>query len=171
VPQIETVSDSNHVVEADTVIFAVGQKPDLPEGFGVDKTDRGLVELDEFSLQTSREGVFAAGDATYGTATVIKAIASGRKAAVAMDKFLGGNGRIDRKLAPQPEPEKRLGPGQGFAKLERAAETCLLPEERLIGFCEVSRTMEDGEAEYESERCLQCDLRLKIQSVKFWGSY
>jgi formate dehydrogenase (NADP+) beta subunit len=172
VPQIETVTDSNHVVEADMVIFAVGQKPDLPEGFGVEKTDRGLVELDQFTLQTSREGVFAAGDAVYGTATVIKAIASGRKAAVAIDKFLGGNGRIDRKLAPQTEPEKRLGPGQGFAKLARAGETCLLPaEERLIGFCEMSRTMQDGEATYESERCLQCDLRLKIQSVKFWGSY
>jgi formate dehydrogenase (NADP+) beta subunit len=172
VPQIETVSDSNHVVEADTVIFAVGQKPDLPEGFGVDKTDRGLVELDQFTLQTSREGVFAAGDVVHGTATVIKAIASGRKAAVAIDKFLGGNGRIDRKLAPQTEPERRLGPGQGFAKLARAGETCLLPaEERLIGFCEMSRTMEDAEAAYESERCLQCDLRLKIQSVKFWGSY
>ncbi len=171
-PQIETVGDSNHVVDADTVIFAVGQRPDLPEGFGVDKTDRGLVELDEYSLSTSREGVFAAGDAVYGTSTVIKAIASGRKAAVAMDKYLGGSGRIDRKLAPVAELDPRLGPGEGFAQLARGAGTCLLPaEERLTGFCEMSRTMQEDEARYESERCLQCDLRLKIQAVKFWGNY
>ena len=171
IPQIETAADSHHVVEADTVIFAVGQRPEVPEEFGVDKSDRGLVELDQFTLSTSREGVFAAGDAVHGTASVIKAIASGRRAAVAVDRFLGGDGRIDRKLAPQPEPERRLGRGEGFAALVRTAETCVLPEERLGGFCEVARGMEEGEAAYESARCLQCDLRLKIKAVKFWGSY
>jgi hypothetical protein len=38
-------------------------------------------------------------------------------------------------------------------------------------FCEVVTVMDQGDAEYESERCLQCDLRLKIKPVKFWGSY
>jgi formate dehydrogenase (NADP+) beta subunit len=171
VPQIEVVDDSQHVVEADTVIFAVGQRPELPEEFDLDKTDRGLIELDQFTLATSREGVFAAGDAVTGTASVIKAIASGRKAAVAVDKFLGGSGRIDRKLAAQATPEPVLGPCEGFAGLDRVAEVCLLPEERLTGFCELVKGMEKGEAGYESARCLQCDLRLKIKEVKFWGNY
>ena len=47
----------------------------------------------------------------------------------------------------------------------------MLPEERLTGFCEVVAGMEEDEAGDESARCLQCDLRLKIQAVKFWGSY
>lgn len=171
VPQIEVVEDSQHRVEADTVIFAVGQRPDLPEAFAVDTTERGLIDLDAYTLATSREGVFAAGDAVSGTASVIKAIASGRRAAVAIDKYLGGSGRIDRKLAPQIEPATTLGPGDGFAALGRVAETCLLPEDRLSGFCEVVKGMGGEDAGYESARCLQCDLRLKIKPVKFWGNY
>lgn len=171
VPQVEVVEGSQHRVEADMVIFAVGQHPDLPEAFAVDTTDRGRIELDAYTHTTSREGVFAAGDAVSGTASAIKAIASGRRAAVAIDKYLGGSGRIDRKLAPQVEPARALGPGDGFAALGRVAETCLLPEDRLGGFCEVVKGMGGAEAGYESARCLQCDLRLKIKPVKFWGNY
>jgi len=171
VPQIETIDGSQHLVDADTVIFAVGQRPELPEGFDLDKTDRGLIELDPFTSSTCREGVFAAGDAVSGTASVIKAIASGRQAAIAADKFLGGSGRIDRKLAPQAEPAARLGPDEAFASLRRAPEMCVLPEERLSGFCEAVLGMDEEAAGYESARCLQCDLRLKIKTVKFWGNY
>ncbi|MBN1319467.1 MAG: FAD-dependent oxidoreductase [Thermoleophilia bacterium] len=171
VPQVETIAGSTHLIEADTVIFAVGQRPEIPEGFGIDKTDRGLIDLDPFTFCTSREGVFAAGDAVTGTASVIKAIASGRKAAIAMDKHLGGSGRIDRKLGPQTEPEPCLGPGEGFAALDRAAEVCLLPEERLGGFCEMVLGMSEDAAGREASRCLQCDLRLKIKPVRFWGDY
>lgn len=171
IPQIETVAGSTHVIEADTVIFAVGQRPDVPEGFDIDKTDRGLIELDTFTYATSREDVFAGGDAVTGTASVIEAVASGRKAAAALDKYLGGSGRIDRKLAPQPEPAGCLGPGDGFAELRRVSEVCLSPGERLSGFCEMVMGMEEDAACREAARCLQCDLRLKIKPVEFWGSY
>jgi len=170
-PEIDTVEGSTHALEADTVIFAIGQRPEIPEGFDIDKTDRGLIELDTYTFATSREGVFAAGDAVSGTASVIKAIASGRKAAIALDKYLGGGGRIDRKLAPQVEPARCLGPGPGFAALGRAADRCLLPEERVGSFCEVVESMDEDAAGEESARCLQCDLRLKIKSVEFWGSF
>ncbi len=170
-PQITTVEDSTHVVAADTVIFAVGQRPDAPVDFDLDKTDGGLLEVDPFTGSTSREGVFAAGDAVSGTASAIKAIASGRQAAIAVDKFLGGSGRIDRRPTPQAEPDPWLGPDEDFAALRRAQETCVPPEERLGGFCEVVLGMDEETAVYESARCLQCDLRLKIKTVKFWGSY
>ena len=171
IPQIETVAGSTHVIEADTVIFAVGQRPEIPEGFDIDKTDRGLIEVDPFTSCTSREGVFAAGDVVTGTASVIKAVASGRRAAVALDKYLGGSGRIDRKLAPQSEPAGCLGPGEGFAALTRVAEVCMAPAERLAGFCEMALGMSEDAAGREAYRCLQCDLRLKIKPVRFWGSY
>ena len=77
-PEIETIRGSEHTVEADTVIFAIGQLPDLPEGFGLDTTERRFISLSEFDLSTNREGVFAAGDAVLGTGSVIRAIASGR---------------------------------------------------------------------------------------------
>ena len=169
--EIETVEGSGHLMAADMVLFAVGQLPDIPEEFDIDLTERGLVELDPYMLSTSREEVFAAGDAVSGTASVIKAIAAGRKAAAAVDKFLGGRGRIDDALAPVLEPEKWLGPANGFASLSRCEETCLLPDERVKSFCEVVTDMDESEAGQEAERCLQCDLRLRMKQVKFWGNY
>ncbi len=170
-PQIEVVENSHHVLEADTVIFAIGQRPEIPDGFGLDITANKLIELDSYTFTTSREGVFAAGDAVTGTASIIKAIASGRKAAIAIDKFLEGRGNIDEELAPVSEPRKCLGPGDGFASMSRCEESCMLPEERLQSFCKVVQDMDEETAEYESMRCLQCDLRLTITQVKFWGDY
>jgi len=170
-PQIEVIENSQHVLEADTVIFAVGQRPEIPDGFGLVTAANNLIELDSYTFSTSREGVFAAGDAVIGTASVIKAIASGRKAAIAVDQFLEGRGDIDEKLAPVSEPQKCLGPGEGFASMSRCEESCMLPEERLQSFCKVVHDMDEETADYESKRCLQCDLRLKITPVKFWASY
>jgi NADPH-dependent glutamate synthase beta subunit-like oxidoreductase len=168
---LELVENSESVLEADTVIFAVGQKPEIPNGFDIELTESGFIELDPYTLDTSREGVFAAGDAVHGTASVIKAIASGRKAAMAMDRFLEGNGNINEVLAPVQEIEKHLGPGNGFSAMERCEESCVIPEERIRSFCKVVNDMDEKAADYESNRCLQCDLRLTIKPVKFWGNY
>ena len=170
-PEIEVIEDSNHIIDADTVIFAVGQSPDIPEGFGLDKTDRNFIELDSYTFETSREGVFAAGDAVTGTSSVIQAVASGRRAAVVIDRFLGGDGRIDEKFAPVYEPQKCFCPAEGFAAMTRKEETCVLPEKRLLSFCKVVNDMDEETAEYESNRCLQCDTRLDITPVKFWSNY
>jgi formate dehydrogenase (NADP+) beta subunit len=169
--EIEVEEGSNHVLEADTIIFSVGQKPEIPSGFGLDTTSNGLIEIDSYTFATNRDEVFAAGDAVTGTASVIKAIASGRKAAIAADKFLDGRGNIDEKLAFIVEPDKWLGPDKEFAALSRCEEVCLLPETRVTGFCTIEEEMDEESAILESSRCLQCDLRLKIKPVKFWGNY
>jgi NADPH-dependent glutamate synthase beta subunit-like oxidoreductase len=169
--EIETVDNSAHVLDADTVIFAIGQRPEIPEAFGIDITKTSLIEIESYSLETSREGVFAAGDAVTGASSVIQAITSGRKVAIALDRYLDGTGNIDETLAPVTELEKCLGPGEGFADIDRCEEACILPEKRLQSFCKVVQDMDENTADRESGRCLQCDLRLKIKSVKFWGSY
>ena len=168
---LETDEDSAHTMAADSVIFAVGQRPDIPEAFELDLTERGWIELDEYMFTTNRDEVFAAGDAVTGTASVIKAIASGRKAAIAVDRYLDGDGNIDEKLAPEIEIEKCFGPAPEFAGLDRCAEICLLPEDRIQSFCAVVDEMNAGDADYESGRCLRCDSRLTIKPVKFWGNY
>jgi formate dehydrogenase beta subunit len=168
---IEVRENSHVTLEADTVIFAIGQRPIIPEGFGVDRMDNGHIQLDPFTQTAGREGVFAAGDAVHGTATVIQAIASGRKAAIAIDKYLGGSGIIDEKLAPAEEAETCLGPMEGFAYLPRCEETYIPAEERLGNFRKIIKDIDGETANNESERCLQCDLRLKIKSVEFWSSY
>jgi formate dehydrogenase beta subunit len=153
------------------VIFAIGQRPEIPQGFGLDTGHGNLIEVDSFTSSTNKEGVFAAGDAVIGTSSVIKAIASGRKAAVAADRYLEGNGIIDEKLVAAAEPEQCLGLEEGFAFLSRHKESCVPPEERVNSFCKVVLDMDEKAATDESGRCLQCDLRLKITSVKFWGNY
>jgi formate dehydrogenase beta subunit len=170
-PQIETKDDSQHVLDADTVIFAIGQRPDLPEGFGLDTVAGNLIDVDPFTFTTNRNGVFAAGDAVNGTSSVIKAIASGRKAAIALDKYLGGSGNIDEKLAPITELEKNIGQWEDFASLERCPDTHVGVEERLKSFCRVVEDLDENVVECEAKRCLQCDLRLNITQIKFWGNY
>jgi formate dehydrogenase beta subunit len=169
--QIEVIENTEQIIEADTVIFAIGQQPEVPPDFKLETQSNQLITIDEYSYSTNREGVFAAGDAVTGTSSVIKAIASGRKAAAAIDKFLGGNGIIDKKLTAAAEPESCLGYEEGFAYIKRGERKDVPVEERLKGFGKVAADMDESEAVHEAERCLQCDLRLKITSVKFWGSY
>ncbi len=169
--KVEFVPDSEHVIAGDTIIFAIGQRPEIPEDFEVDATPRGLVEVDEYSLETSMEGVFAAGDAVMGTASVIKAIASARKTASAVDKFLGGNGNIEEKLAPASEWNPWIGKAGEFVS-EKRNEPCLLSaEERVSNFCMVDSGFDEKTALAEAGRCLNCNLRLKVTPVKFWGDY
>ena len=87
-----------------------------------------------------------------------------------LDTAVAG-GNIDEKLAPVSEPQRYLGPDKDFAALSRCKEVCVLPEERVRSFCKVVEDMNEEEADNESKRCLQCDLRLKIAPVKFWGNY
>jgi formate dehydrogenase beta subunit len=170
-PQIETRENSEHVIEADTVITAIGQRPEIPAGFGLETGMGNCINIDPYSFTTNREGVFAAGDAVNGTSSVIKAIASGRKAAIALDRYLGGSGDIDEKLALLKEPEKNIGLREGFANLERCQEACVPAEKRIKSFCRVVQEMDENTAEGEARRCLQCDLRLKITPIKFWSAY
>jgi formate dehydrogenase beta subunit len=170
-PQIETREGSEHIIEADTVIFAIGQRPEIPEGFDLETGSNNCISVDEFTFTTNKESVFAAGDAVNGTSSVIKAIASGRKAAVALDRYLGGIGNIDEKLAPVKEPQKCIGPLEGFAALERCGDILLAPEERIKSFGRVVGDITKETAEAEAKRCLQCDLRLKMTPIKFWSAY
>ncbi|RJR34475.1 MAG: FAD-dependent oxidoreductase [Desulfobacteraceae bacterium] len=154
--QVETVEGSEFVLPADTVIFAVGQTPDIPSGFALDLDERSRVKIDPYTLESNREGIFAVGDAVGGTSWVIEAIASARRTAAAVDEYLGGSGDIEEHLAPQEEPGSWLGQCEGFAGFAR--------REWAVSF-------ENEFAEAESTRCLQCDLRLRITPVKFWGEY
>ena len=170
-PEIEVIENSEHILDADTVVFAIGQRPEIPRGFGLDTEANNLIAVDAFSQGTNREGVFATGDAVNGTSSIIKAIASGRKAAIAIDRYLEGNGTIEAKLVAGVEPETVLGCMEGFAFMDRSEESRIPVEERVASFCTVAKDIDEGEAVRESERCLQCDLRLKITTVKFWGNY
>jgi formate dehydrogenase (NADP+) beta subunit len=169
--RIDVVERSNHVIDADMVIFAIGQQADIPKGFGLNGAVTIPTQADLCTVAAEKDGLFAAGDAVSGAGSVIKAIASGRKCAIAIDRYLGGQGRIDEKLAPEQRPNPRLGTIEGFAYLCRSEDPCVPAEERVQSFCRVVEDMGEESAAHEASRCLQCDLRIGITPVKFWSEY
>jgi len=85
------IEGSEFIVEADRIILAVGEAPDivfLPKELEV--TEAGTIAVDPVTLETSFPGIFAGGDVATGPATVIEAIVAGRRAAASIDRYLRG---------------------------------------------------------------------------------
>ena len=79
------------VVKAQNILMAVGQLAELSfldEKYQLQLNQRGLIDVNEDSQMTSRNGVFAAGDATTGATTVIGSAANGRKASIGINRYL-----------------------------------------------------------------------------------
>ena len=168
-------------VEANQVILAIGQTSETAfckdfcflDDQSTLPVDEGLIKINEDTQQTDMTGVFAGGDAANGPATVIEAIAAGRRAAVSIDTFLGGDGVIELGGRPamnlaEPrarcENEKNNGYNgkreQGFADLKRVETSTLPLSERLAGFSEVEFCFSEEQVKHETHRCLQCDLEI-----------
>jgi NADPH-dependent glutamate synthase beta subunit-like oxidoreductase len=83
------VDGSDFRREADMVILAIGEAPDvefLPKE--VELNDDGTIWADPMTMETSMKGVFAGGDAVTGPATIIEAICAGKRAAASIDQYL-----------------------------------------------------------------------------------
>ena len=162
------IKGSEFVSDYDSVICAIGQMPEVPAGFQV-ATGRGnLIQINGGDNTTSIKGVFAGGDAVTGPASVIEAIAAGRRGAISIDKYLGGSGIIDEELGPVEEVDFWRGRDENLPYQQPRCGMSHMPvEERLGSFSEVEHGYDEEAASRESLRCLQCDLRLKISSVKF----
>lgn len=115
---------SEHVIEVDNVIFAVGQKPSGTDKMNLDLTHGPYIAAN--NAHTSMEGVFASGDVVTGTRSVIQAIVGGREAAEQMDIYLGGNGDISEQLVERTTPNPCIGQVEGFADLARVNPDILL---------------------------------------------
>ena len=142
------------VVKAENILMAVGQQVDLSflsEKYQMQLNCRGLIEVSEEDQMTSRPGVFAGGDVTTGPASVIRAVAAGRKAVKGMSRYLGialpsaGNGKgkfttfdVTGIEEPKPAREKERAPG------ERT-----LDKEDNLG-------LKGAEAMNEAKRCMDC---------------
>ena len=146
-------------IDADMVILAIGQAVDLSflgEGSEV-KSIGGVIRVKD-NLATDAEGVFAGGDAVIGPASVVEAVAAGRRAATSIDRYLGGSGIIDEVLAPMGEP--KVEREDNFPSLPRHVVPCLPVEQRLGSFDEIEYSYDEETTIAESRRCLHCDLRL-----------
>ncbi len=168
---IEKEENSEYVIEADTVIFATGQRTDITPEAGLALGRGNSIAVEPNSLRTSVPGIYACGDAVYGTQTVIRAVAAGREAASEIDRALGGDGDISETLAPVETPDAWIGKIEGFAGFKRAGERFLSPAERRDSFTPISAGLCDSEACGEAARCLQCDLRFQITGHRIWSDF
>jgi len=89
-PHFTKTGRPGEVIDADTIIFAIGQAPELTPFTGIANTGAGTIKVNRETLATDQPGIFAAGDAVNGPSSIIEAIASGRHAANAIESFLQG---------------------------------------------------------------------------------
>ena len=107
-------------VDCDTVILAVGEKvdPDFAKTSGLKLKDAGTVEVDRYSMETSRERFYAGGDLVTGASNVSRAMRYGRQAARKIDRKRDGVGQRDRRDRPQ-QPRDRAGRRAGGEALRQ----------------------------------------------------
>ncbi len=153
-PRPKPVAGSEFSFAADTVILAIGQEVEVPAK-SVARAKDGVIRADRDSLATSVKGIFAGGDAVTGPASIIDAIAQGRTASAAIDRYLGGSGDLER-FARAPIPAvPHAAAARGSA---RALWHNLPASERIGSFALVEQAYAKDTAIHEASRCLSCDL-------------
>ncbi len=173
----DVLEGTNEILEADTVIFATGQRPTIPmdaEVFGLELTHGNYIAAKDENGGTSVEGVWAGGDCVTGTSSVIKGIEGARKAISAIDRYLGGDGNIEESLAPDQEKDPYIGSIEGFADIPRTQPQVVPVPQRVENWKEcgpMDKGFDENLAKCEAGRCLQCDLRLCISSPRTWGDF
>lgn len=161
---VKPLPGSEFIIPCSYVIAAIGQKMDptvfIPED-GIALTRWGTIETKE-NFTTTREGVFAGGDAATGPKTLILAMAQGEAAAKSIDQYL-------KTREPAFFPRTRLSQIIAKAKLvgacrptrplpieARYTSKFLDPEARSANWEEVEGPMTIEEARQESQRCMRC---------------
>jgi putative selenate reductase YgfK subunit len=157
---------SDFLMDVDAVISAIGQRVDheCMESVSDLKWSRRItIDVDMASMETSISGVFAAGDAVTGPATVVEAIGGGKKAAEAIDRYFSGIPQP--KMPPLPVRRKRVDwlevPAATKMVLKRPEMPLLNIERRRTTFQQVELGYSENQAREEARRCLRCDVCLR----------
>ena len=157
------VEGSEFTIEADTIIGAIGQSTDtgfLYNDMPVRLNPWGDIDIDGLTMQSSEGKIFAGGDCVTGPATVIQAVAAGRRAATAINELVTrGYVRASHEdyacsrgtLEDLPRAEF-----ENIPKLVRASMSARAPTERTHSFVEVETGLTAKEARAEAARCLSC---------------
>ncbi|MFO7784765.1 MAG: FAD-dependent oxidoreductase [Desulfatiglandales bacterium] len=154
---------SDFVLPADAVIAAIGQKVEtgcLKTVEGLHWSRRHTIGVDMACMQTDLPGVFAAGDAVTGPATVIEAIGGGKRAAEAIDRYLSG--LPQPKMPPVPVRRART-PWIEMSAVEksglrRPTMPLLNIDRRRLMFQQVELGYTEDDVRKEAGRCLRCDI-------------
>ena len=149
-------------VEAEQIIVAIGQMVDeqLAVHLNEIERERGSFKTDPITGQTSIKGIFAGGDNASGPASVIEAVASAKRVAESIERYLNGKDMLAGRFADtvHPLPENLL---PALDKVERKARPVpveLAVENRRRNFDEVEQGLTEAQALAEAQRCLNCAL-------------
>ncbi|MFN2340147.1 MAG: FAD-dependent oxidoreductase [Halanaerobium sp.] len=161
--------DNTQVIEADNIIFAVGQRSDNSY---LEEDNSDLNKIDEFTLQTNEAKIFGGGDCIGQPLLAVEAMAHGKKAAKSIDRYLNGadlkedrekEGAYDCKL------EKEL---TGEEPVRRRVDMRMIPvEERKNNFKEVEVGFNIAEAKGEALRCLECECKECVKDCLMLDQY
>ena len=149
-------------LNADMIITAIGQRTDLGflgEGHGIDLTPRGTFKVDPITQATSRDGVFAGGDAVTGPWIAIGAVAAGREAAISIERMFKGEDLAEgrTKLEMKPAAEQDYNPiPLGIEHAPRAHMAHRGPDERKGDFDQFELGLTEEQVSAEGLRCLNC---------------
>jgi NADPH-dependent glutamate synthase beta subunit-like oxidoreductase len=153
-------------IDADMIVLAVGQEADLsilPQGMMLNPN--GSVRVDPITAETTLPGVFAGGDVAFGQASVVEAIAAGKRAFVSIDRYLKGEdlkaGRYLRRAARVKNPPK-----EGVDRMARETAPMIPVSERRNNFKEVKTGFNEDMANLEAQRCMTCGSRATIEYVE-----
>jgi len=157
------IEGSDFDIQADAVIAAIGQYVD-DKGFEafdqVSWSRRGTIEVNHASMETKEPGVFAAGDAVSGPATVIEAIGGGKRAADAIDRHLKGMPQPRMPRVPvrhHTEPVMEMTASRKMT-LRPPKMPMLAMDRRRTLFQQVELGYDEESVRKEASRCLRCDI-------------
>ncbi len=153
-------------IQADQIIIAIGQMLDKQfiKSAGIE-TEHGCFNTDPVTMETSVKGIFAGGDSVSGPASVIQAVADGKRAAESIYRYLKNEDmRLPRfEDAVKPLPEELLPSTKDRERKSRAVPENLPVEQRTGNFNEVEGSLTEEAALAECERCLNCALCSECQ--------
>lgn len=149
--------DETFSIDSDHIILAIGQRSDisyLDQALDID--DRNRIKYSN-KLETSVAGIYVAGDIS-GPGSAIKAVAEGRKAAVEIDKYLGGKGLYNDDVIEVPMTQSHYAIWDTKAETE---EVTLYSEGCDTCFEENKGIFSEEMARLEARRCMRCDRNSK----------
>lgn len=149
------VEGSEFVIAADFVVTAIGQVADLntlPYDLQTTLSREGLIAADPITGGTHIAGVFSGGDVISGPRTVVEAVASGKRAARSIDRYLRGE-KIQAGLEKAWKGVEFLPEGVGQKEREPVQRLPLTRRTRTLD--EIDLGFDPEGAEREADRCLR----------------
>lgn len=153
---IETIPGSEHIYDTDTVIFAVGQSPELSAFHEILALKGSTIAVNSQTMTTNLPAVFAGGDAIGGGGSVVEAIGAGKRAAASIDAFLQGLVFREVDTFQQVNPSEIEVNIPTEVKREPRQPVRTLSETERRSWNEISIGFSEDMAVAEAKRCLNC---------------